>query len=243
RALSGADDQSRNPICVQRRQAGLYARSPRWRPLRDAGLRADRRQDPVLRGAAAARHAAEIAEGMALHGECAGQGPRARRQRRGSPRPGRSRRYLSEAAIEAAAGDRPPGSGASIVRSPFPQPPRVVVFTGPGLAREAGFAPFDPATLPPGLGIEDVVTEAGFARDPDAVYGFYNQRRRTLRAAEPSVAHEGLAALDLARSGELLVVTRNLDDLHERAGAQAVIHTHGELLKARCAICTKISDW
>ena len=125
---------------------------------------------------------------------------------------------------------------------PFPQPPKIVVFTGPGLSREAGFAPFDPATMPPGVGIEDVVTRDGFARDPATVFDFYNRRRRELLAARPGAAHEGLAALDLTRPGELLVVTRNIDDLHERAGSQAVIHTHGELLKARCTICTRISD-
>ena len=61
--------------------------------------------------------------------------------------------------------------------SPFPRPPRIVVFTGPGLARESGFAPFDPATMPPGVGIEDVVTRDGFARDPALVHDFYNTRR------------------------------------------------------------------
>jgi NAD-dependent deacetylase len=127
--------------------------------------------------------------------------------------------------------------------SPFPQPPKIVVFTGPGLSREAGFAPFDPATMPRGIAIEDVVTREGFARDPAGVQDFYNLRRRELRAAAPNQAHEGLAALDLTRAGELLIVTRNIDDFHQRAGSQAVIHTHGELLKARCMICTKISDW
>jgi NAD-dependent deacetylase len=127
--------------------------------------------------------------------------------------------------------------------SPFPRPPKVVIFTGPGLAREAGFAPFDPAAMPPGVTLEDVVTREGFARDTSLVNGFYNAQRRALRAAAPSAAHEGLAALDLARPGEMLTVTRNIDDLHERAGSRAVIHTHGELLKARCTICTKISDW
>jgi NAD-dependent protein deacetylase/lipoamidase len=129
------------------------------------------------------------------------------------------------------------------MNGPFPEPPKIVVFTGPGLSREAGFAPFDPATMPPGVGIEDVVTREGFARDPALVHDFYNRRRRELLAAKPNPAHEGLAALDLTRPGEVLVVTRNIDDLHERAGAQAVIHTHGELLKARCTICTKASDW
>jgi NAD-dependent deacetylase len=127
--------------------------------------------------------------------------------------------------------------------SPFPQPPRIVVFTGPGLSREAGFAPFDPDRMPVGVAIEDLVTQEGFARAPDAVQQFYNLRRRELRAARPNLAHEGLAALDQTRPGEVLVVTRNIDDLHERAGARAVIHTHGELLRARCTICTKVSDW
>jgi NAD-dependent deacetylase len=129
------------------------------------------------------------------------------------------------------------------VPNPFPQPPKIVILTGPGLAREAGFVPFDPATMPPGLAIEDVVTAEGFAREPAAVHGFYDLRRHELGAARPSLAHDGLAALDMSQPGAVLVVTRNIDDLHERAGSQAVIHTHGELLKARCMICTKISGW
>lgn len=129
------------------------------------------------------------------------------------------------------------------MKTPFPQPPKIVVFTGAGLSRESGFTPFDPATMPPGVALEDVVTRDSFARDPALVHDFYNRRRRELRAAKPNFAHTGLAALDLTRPGEVLVVTRNIDDLHERAGAQAVIHTHGELLKARCTICMKISDW
>ncbi|MFZ2005230.1 MAG: Sir2 family NAD-dependent protein deacetylase [Stellaceae bacterium] len=126
---------------------------------------------------------------------------------------------------------------------PFPRPPKIVVFTGPGLSRESSFAPFDPATMPPGVGIEDVVTRDGFARNPVRVHDFYNLRRRGLQTAKPNLAHEGLAALGLNRPGEVLIVTRNIDDLHERAGSEAMIHTHGELLKARCAICTKVSDW
>jgi NAD-dependent deacetylase len=129
------------------------------------------------------------------------------------------------------------------LKTPFPLPPKIVMFSGPGLSREAGFAPFDPATMPRWVGIEDVVTREGFARDPARVQDFYNRRRRELRAAEPNLAHQGLAALDLSRPGEVLVITRNIDDLHERAGNEAVIHTHGELLKARCTICTKVSDW
>jgi NAD-dependent deacetylase len=125
----------------------------------------------------------------------------------------------------------------------FPRPPKIVVFTGPGLSRESGFAPFDPATMPAGVALEDVVTRDGFARDPALVQDFYNRRRREMQPAAPNPAHEALAALDLTRPGEVLIVTRNIDDFHERAGNQAVIHTHGELLKVRCLICTKVSDW
>jgi NAD-dependent deacetylase len=127
--------------------------------------------------------------------------------------------------------------------SPFPQPPKFVLLTGPALSREAGFAPFDAAGLPDRARLEDVLTPDGFARDPERVRRFYNEKRRQLlNEVTPTVAHDGLAALDIARRGEVLIVTRNIDDLHERAGAEAVVHTHGDLLKARCAICAKVSD-
>jgi NAD-dependent deacetylase len=120
--------------------------------------------------------------------------------------------------------------------------PTIVVFTGGALAREAGFAPFDPDAMPTGLRLEDVFTKEGFARDPAAVQQFYNRRRRELLQVRPGPAHEALAVLDTVRSREVLLVTRNIDDLHERAGSQAVIHTHGELLQARCMICTSVSE-
>ncbi len=121
--------------------------------------------------------------------------------------------------------------------NPFAAPPRIVVLTGPALSREAGFAPFDGAPL------DAVVTREGFARDPERVHEFYNSRRRQLQTAVvPGPGHRGLAALDAAGTGGVLIVTRNIDDLHERAGSRAVIHTHGELLKARCLICGKVSD-
>jgi NAD-dependent deacetylase len=115
--------------------------------------------------------------------------------------------------------------------------------TGPGLSRESGFAPFDPADMPLDTALEDVVTREGFERDPALTYAFYNLRRRQLlERVSPNPAHEALAVLDTVMKGDLLIVTRNIDDLHERAGNEAVIHTHGNLLKARCMICTKISD-
>ena len=96
--------------------------------------------------------------------------------------------------------------------------------------------------MPAGLRLEDVVTREGFGRDPARVQEFDNRRRRRLLQTKPGAAHEALAVLDAVRSREVLVVTRNIDDLHERAGSLAVIHTHGELLKARCLICTNVSE-
>jgi NAD-dependent deacetylase len=129
-----------------------------------------------------------------------------------------------------------------VANTPWAQPPEIVAFTGAGLSRESGFAPFDAGTMPAGLRLEDVVTPDGFARDPARVLEFYNLRRRQLLEAKPNAAHDGLAVLDAVRRRQVLIVTRNLDDFHERAGSQAVIHTHGELLKARCMICTNVSE-
>ena len=110
------------------------------------------------------------------------------------------------------------------------------------LARDSGFSPFDPATMPHGLRLEDAVTRDGFARDPERVNDFYNRRRRELPGVTPSAAYEALAVLETLRPREVLIVTRNIDDLHERAGSRAMIHTHGELLKARCTICMNVSE-
>ena len=131
---------------------------------------------------------------------------------------------------------------APVANTPWGQPPDIVAFTGAGLSRESGFAPFDAGAMPAGLRLEDVVTQEGFARDPARVLDFYNLRRRQLLEAKPNAAHDGLAVLDAVRKRAVLVVTRNIDDFHERAGSQAVIHTHGELLKARCMICTRVSE-
>jgi NAD-dependent deacetylase len=128
------------------------------------------------------------------------------------------------------------------VSTAWAKSPAIVAFTGGALSREAGFAPFDPDGMPPGLRLEDVVTKEGFGREPERVQQFYNRRRRELLQAMPGPAHEALAVLETVRSREVLVVTRNIDDLHERAGSRAVIHTHGELLKARCMICTNLSE-
>ncbi len=126
--------------------------------------------------------------------------------------------------------------------TPWGQPPKIVAFTGAALSRTAGFAPFAADRMPAGLRLEDVVTQEGFARDPARVQGFYNLRRRELLAAVPSAAHEGLAVLDVVRPRELLIVTGNIDDLHERAGSRALIHLQGELVSERYDDITEASD-
>ena len=126
--------------------------------------------------------------------------------------------------------------------TPWAQPPKIVALTGAALSRAAGFAPFAADRMPAGLRLEEIVTHEGFARDPARVHEFYNLRRRELLAATPTAAHEALAILDVVRPRELLIVTGNIDDLHERAGSRAVIHLHGELMKARCTICGRVSE-
>jgi NAD-dependent deacetylase len=91
-----------------------------------------------------------------------------------------------------------------------------------------------------------LATPEAFARDPQKVHEFYNARRRNLIAASPNSAHLALATLETAlakRGGRLTLVTQNIDDLHERAGSINVIHMHGELLKARCVACDRLTIW
>lgn len=116
--------------------------------------------------------------------------------------------------------------------------PRVVVLTGAGISAESGIRTFRAAD---GLWeehrVEDVATPEGFARDPDLVQAFYNARRRQLQQPDvvPNAAHLALAKLEEALGDRFLLVTQNIDNLHERAGNKNIIHMHGELLKVRCA--------
>ena len=118
-------------------------------------------------------------------------------------------------------------------------PPRsIVILTGAGISAESGLATFrGPGGLWGGHRVEDVCTPEALARDPALVLGFYDARRRALATVAPNAAHEALARLDAAWPGELLIVTQNVDDLHERAGARRLIHIHGELLSALCQAC------
>jgi NAD-dependent deacetylase len=120
----------------------------------------------------------------------------------------------------------------------------IVVLTGAGISAESGIATFrGPGGLWEGHRVEDVCTPEALARDPALVHRFYDLRRAALAAVEPNAAHRALARLDAEWRGELLIVTQNVDDLHERAGAARLLHMHGELRSALCAACGARAEW
>src|SRR5215831_1377725 len=109
----------------------------------------------------------------------------------------------------------------------MPKIESIVVLTGAGISAESGLATFrGPDGLWEGHRVEDVATPQAFARDPDLVQTFYDQRRARLREVEPNAAHLALARLDAQWPGDLLIVTQNVDDLHDRAGARRLLHMH-----------------
>ena len=120
----------------------------------------------------------------------------------------------------------------------------IVILTGAGISAESGLRTF---RADDGLWedhrVEDVATPQAFRRDPELVQRFYDERRVNIMAAQPNAAHHALARLDAAWDGELLIVTQNIDDLHERAGASRVLHMHGEGLSAWCTACDARHHW
>lgn len=121
---------------------------------------------------------------------------------------------------------------------------RIVILTGAGISAESGIDTFrDAGGLWEQHRVEDVATPEGFARDPDLVLGFYDMRREALAKVEPNDAHRALAKLEAEWDGELLLVTQNVDDLHERGGSNQVLHMHGELKSALCLACEVRSAW
>lgn len=117
---------------------------------------------------------------------------------------------------------------------------RIVILTGAGISAESGIRTFRDANgLWEDHHVEDVATPEGFAANPNLVNEFYNQRRRQLcsDAVRPNAAHEALARMQRELPGQVLIVTQNIDDLHERAGATDVVHMHGELLSQWCQSC------
>jgi NAD-dependent deacetylase len=116
--------------------------------------------------------------------------------------------------------------------------PRIVVLTGAGISAESGVPTFrDAGGLWEGHRVEDVATPEAFERDPDTVQRFYDARRRAVASVAPNRAHAALARLEAELGDDLLLVTQNIDDLHERAGSGRVRHMHGEILRARCTAC------
>ena len=120
----------------------------------------------------------------------------------------------------------------------------IVILTGAGISAESGLRTF---RAEDGLWedhpVEQVATPEGFARDPDLVQRFYDERRANVLAAQPNAAHEALGRLDREWRGDLLIVTQNIDDLHERGGAKRVHHMHGEALSAWCRACDARHRW
>ncbi len=109
---------------------------------------------------------------------------------------------------------------------------KIVALTGAGISAESGIKTFrDADGLWEGHNIMEVATPEGFAKNPALVLEFYNQRRRQLKEVHPNLAHQLLAQLEI--DYEVVIITQNVDDLHERAGSKNIIHLHGELLKSR----------
>lgn len=115
---------------------------------------------------------------------------------------------------------------------------KIVILTGAGISAESGLGTF---RAEDGLWaehrVEDVATPEGFARDPALVMNFYNARRAQAFDARPNAGHLALTDLQKGFAGEVILVTQNVDDLHEKAGTQDVMHMHGALKGALCAAC------
>ncbi|MDA8745347.1 NAD-dependent deacylase [Rubripirellula amarantea] len=123
---------------------------------------------------------------------------------------------------------------------------KILVLTGAGISAESGIPTFrDKDGLWEGYPLEEVATPEAFHRNPERVHAFYNQRRRALLSPEikPNAAHEALARFESTHDDDFLLVTQNIDDLHQRAGSKNVLAMHGELLKARCMLTDELFDW
>jgi len=123
---------------------------------------------------------------------------------------------------------------------------KIVILTGAGISKESGLDTFrDADGLWSKVRLEDVATPEAFQRNPVMVHEFYNARRRGLQGGNirANAAHHALARLEREFPGEVLLVTQNIDHLHEEAGSRNLIHMHGELLKARCEHCAGIREW
>ncbi len=120
---------------------------------------------------------------------------------------------------------------------------RIVVLTGAGMSAESGLKTFRDANgLWEGHDVMEVASPQGFARNPELVFEFYNQRRRQLLEVAPNTGHTAL--VDLENHFEVQIITQNVDNLHEKAGSSNVLHLHGELLKVRSTVNeAHVLDW
>jgi NAD-dependent deacetylase len=121
----------------------------------------------------------------------------------------------------------------------------IVVLTGAGISKESGIDTFrDKDGLWSKYDIEEVATIEAFRRNPKKVLDFYNERRADFRSAniQPNAAHRALARLEQEWPGEVLVVTQNIDLLHEGGGSKNVLHMHGQAGKIRCMACDDLIE-
>ena len=113
---------------------------------------------------------------------------------------------------------------------------RIVFFTGAGISQESGLQTFrDAGGIWEGYAVNEVCSADAWKKAPERVLAFYNARRRAVRQALPNSAHKAIAGLENSQH-QVTVVTQNIDDLHERAGSQNVLHLHGEILKSRSVL-------
>ena len=112
---------------------------------------------------------------------------------------------------------------------------KLVILSGAGISQESGIRTFrDMGGLWEEYDVMEVATPEAWARNPELVMQFYNDRRKQLYECEPNAGHLGL--VDLEKDFEIQIITQNVDDLHERAGSSAILHLHGELKKARSSV-------
>lgn len=117
---------------------------------------------------------------------------------------------------------------------------RLLVLTGAGVSAESGVPTFRDANgLWENHPIEQVATPEGFRADPGLVWRFYSERRRKAKTVEPNPGHRALAAIEKRMDDRFLLVTQNVDGLHQRAGSRSTIELHGNLFETRCSLCDR----
>lgn len=130
----------------------------------------------------------------------------------------------------------------------------IVILTGAGISAESGLLTFrDNNGLWCNHRIEDVATPEGYVRNPQLVHRFYNERRSQLKDVAPNAAHLAISRLALQQKHKVILITQNVDNLHEQADAQegnsddnayyTLVHMHGELNKARCSLSDNVHQW